>query len=293
MPTSIVFADLAGTTLAGPLAADAPALNVAAGGGAKFPPIINGQQYFSLTLTDSQTGLNREIVHVTARNGDALTILRGQEGTAARAWIAGDFAQLLWTAGNATQMVQRSQMSSQQGGLSAIIPWVDNPNGYIAGFQGITGGMPPDMVWDIYAQVYWVCVVTGTAATAAWSVLNYARLAGMTSQRFAVAPAIYSTEAVNLGQFLGRSLKTFGYQIFPGGFTLQWMQVNCPSNVSITPALPIAFGSLPLGATISYGASLPPYTGNIGIDTLDNYRVRLYNQQTSGSNLVNVIAWGY
>ncbi len=109
----LLFSNNAQTTLAGPIASNATTLNVAAGTGSEFPTPISGQQYFVITLNDQATELQREIVWVTARSGDTLTILRAQEGTAARAWLAGDVVANWWTAGQAAAMIQVSQLQIQ------------------------------------------------------------------------------------------------------------------------------------------------------------------------------------
>jgi len=71
-------------------------LNVAAGEGAEFPT-VSAPNYFMVTLAD--TSGNREIVKVTARATDTFTIVRAQEGTAARAWSQGDIVSHRLTAG--------------------------------------------------------------------------------------------------------------------------------------------------------------------------------------------------
>ena len=61
-----------------------------------------------MTFFDAATGLLNEIVWVTARSADTLTIVRAQEGTTAKSWLAGDLASNLWTAGQAGAMEQTS-----------------------------------------------------------------------------------------------------------------------------------------------------------------------------------------
>lgn len=101
-----LFANNANTTLAGPISSSAPTLTVASGTGALFPSPAAGQQ-FSLTLNDAATGLLYEICYVTSISGDTMTVLRAQEGTSARSWLAGDIAANLFTAGQAGAMVQQ------------------------------------------------------------------------------------------------------------------------------------------------------------------------------------------
>jgi hypothetical protein len=62
-----------------------------AGHGARFPA-LGGQDYFYATLVD--TSGNLEIVKVTARATDTLTVVRGQDGTTARAYSSGDRLEL-------------------------------------------------------------------------------------------------------------------------------------------------------------------------------------------------------
>jgi len=88
-----LFANNAATTVASALSNVATSLTVASGKGALFPA-ITGTDYFMLTLTQSGSETTWEIVKVTARSGDVLTIVRGQEGTTAAAWAVGDKAEL-------------------------------------------------------------------------------------------------------------------------------------------------------------------------------------------------------
>lgn len=60
-------------------------------------PSISGVQYFFLVLEDAS--LNHEIVKVTNKAANALTVVRAQEGTLARAWNQNDSASLRLTAG--------------------------------------------------------------------------------------------------------------------------------------------------------------------------------------------------
>lgn len=57
-----------------------------AGHGARFPALAAGD-WFPLALFDAAG--NVEYLKATARNGDSLTVLRAQEGSQARSFIAG------------------------------------------------------------------------------------------------------------------------------------------------------------------------------------------------------------
>lgn len=102
--TTILFVNNAQTTLAGAISDIATTLTVAAGGGDLFPA-PGADEYFVLTLSSpAASSLVNEIVHVTQRNGDVLTVVRAQEGTTARAWAAASLASSFWTAGQASAL---------------------------------------------------------------------------------------------------------------------------------------------------------------------------------------------
>lgn len=92
-----LFANNASSTLVSGVAGADTALALPAGDGALFPSLA-GADFFLLTLTQPASETSWEIVKVTARAGDALTVVRAQEGTAAAAWGAGTKAELRLTA---------------------------------------------------------------------------------------------------------------------------------------------------------------------------------------------------
>lgn len=78
-----------------PLSATQTLLNLSLGDGAKFPVLSLGDHCWC-ALRDAAGNL--EYVKVTERNGDILTVVRGQEGTPARYWATGTRVQLRLTA---------------------------------------------------------------------------------------------------------------------------------------------------------------------------------------------------
>jgi len=74
----------------------ATSITVATGEGDKFPALTAGQ-YFMATLVKSSGTF--EIVRVTARSGDVLTVTRAQEGTIASAFATNDRIEHRLTAG--------------------------------------------------------------------------------------------------------------------------------------------------------------------------------------------------
>lgn len=92
---SVKFSNNGHSTLASSLTTSATSITVASGHGARFPS-LTGSEYFYATLIDSSNNL--EIVKVTARSSDVLTVTRAQESTTARAYAIGDRVELRVTA---------------------------------------------------------------------------------------------------------------------------------------------------------------------------------------------------
>lgn len=109
MAYEFLFANNATTTLAESVSATATVLNVSAGDGELFPTPSTGQA-FAVTLVDAATGLTNEICYCTSRSGDALTVVRGQEGKNALAWSAGDTCANYITADVMESWLQESDL---------------------------------------------------------------------------------------------------------------------------------------------------------------------------------------
>lgn len=90
-----LFINNAASTLASGITDIATSLTVA--NGALFPAPTGGD-YFMLTLTQATSETSWEVVKVTARAADVLTVVRAQEGTTAAAWGSGSKAELRVTA---------------------------------------------------------------------------------------------------------------------------------------------------------------------------------------------------
>jgi len=83
------------STLASGISDVATSITLAAGTGSRFPA-AGGADYFYVTLIDTSNQL--EVVKVTARSTDTLTVVRGQDGTTARAYSSSDRIELRVTA---------------------------------------------------------------------------------------------------------------------------------------------------------------------------------------------------
>lgn len=116
---AIKFANNASSTLASSITNSATTITLSAGGGGLFPA-LGASDYFYATLADSSNNL--EIVKCTARSGDTLTVVRGQEGTTARAYVAGDKLELRPTAATLADIASGTNISAlpvTQGGTGS------------------------------------------------------------------------------------------------------------------------------------------------------------------------------
>jgi hypothetical protein len=108
--TILQFANNATTTLAQPITAISTTIYVAAGTGALFPQPTTGFNFLA-TIYNTSSTLD-EVVLVTARNGDQLTVTRAQEGTIAQTWIVGNTIGMYPTKGTMEKMVQNDQLQN-------------------------------------------------------------------------------------------------------------------------------------------------------------------------------------
>lgn len=118
---NIKFTNFASSTLSVGVNNTATSIVVASGQGARFPAPGAGE-YFYVTLEDAS--LNREIVKVTARSSDTFTVVRGQDNTTARSWVAGDVVALRFNAAAIddvlNEVVNKVSKTSSTG--SAVLP---------------------------------------------------------------------------------------------------------------------------------------------------------------------------
>ncbi|ENR0220476.1 hypothetical protein ACERX2_004450 [Enterobacter kobei] len=106
MALILLAANNAQTVLSAGISSSATTLTVNTGTGALFPAPVSGTSFYKLTLVDAATGQLTEIMHVTARTGDVMTVLRAQEETTARAWSANDIAANMLTSGSLSFFAQ-------------------------------------------------------------------------------------------------------------------------------------------------------------------------------------------
>lgn len=171
---NLLFANNASTTLASGINATATTLVVASGTGGEFPVITDASMGFYMTLKDAATQLTNEIVLCTARAGDACTIVRGQQGTTAVTWNAGDIVAQLVTKGDLQNMIQPDQLqaalytAANATGTNSITATLDS--GLVA--------LPDSLAFTLRAAAANTGAVTltltlGTTALAAHAIVKY------------------------------------------------------------------------------------------------------------------------
>lgn len=104
----LLFTNNAEGTLAAGITAGDTTIVLTAGHGARFPDASGAESYFYATMID--TSNNKEIVKVTNRATDTLTVVRGQDGTTPRSFLSGDRFTLRWN----RAMIDASRQESTQ-----------------------------------------------------------------------------------------------------------------------------------------------------------------------------------
>lgn len=127
----IKFSNNASTTLFSAVTVNDTQIVVSPGGGSLFPE-LTGDNFFMITVVDTQGNL--EIMGVTSRNVDTFTVTRAQENTPARAFPEGSVVELRLTAGSIGEIA--SQLTTD------ILAATQLPRGIITMWSGATNAVP-------------------------------------------------------------------------------------------------------------------------------------------------------
>jgi hypothetical protein len=271
--TNFVFANNVNTTLAG--AVSSGATNITLSSTQNLPSSIPAGQVLVITLNDAATRNNYEIVYATAITGATLTVVRGQEGTSALAWLTGDFAFSPPTAGQMGNM-------GQLGGNNT--------------WSGNNSFSNPIAVGNATAS--------GQALTKGQAELEFALLAGSSSQTFNVANASSSVQAMPLGQLPSQFpsvLSANGYKKYPdsnsptGYFIEQWGTGTFPTQLTTTANFPIAFPNTSLNFVCGLGSAINLTTfTSCGGQAISNSQFQIsVGAPTGGADAVWWTAKGY
>jgi fermentation-respiration switch protein FrsA (DUF1100 family) len=149
---AVKFTNNAFATLASSLTNVATTASLSAGQGARFPTLSAGD-YCYATIVDLSN--NQEIVKVTARSTDTLTIVRAADSTTARAFSAGDRVELRVTAASLSSIVTdlQTEINTASGDLTAHINDTTAAHAASAISFSATGGVAATNVQTAIAEV--------------------------------------------------------------------------------------------------------------------------------------------
>ena len=108
--TILQFANNALSALASPITSADTTIYLQAGTGSLFPTPTSGQVFLATIYNSSSTSY--EIVLVTARSGDTVTVVRAQENTTAQTWLTGNSFGMYPTKGTMQSFVQADQLQN-------------------------------------------------------------------------------------------------------------------------------------------------------------------------------------
>lgn len=200
----VKFTNNASGTLASSITTSSTTITLTTGQGAQFPSLASGEFFFA-TIVDSSNNL--EIVKVTGRATDVLTVVRAQDNTSARNFAGGDRFELRSVAASLQALLQDAKDYSDSSAGSLINAHISDPTGaHAASAVSFTpaGGIAAT---DVQAAITELDSETpsndGTGATGTWNI-------GISGN---AATATTATQA-------GKVENTGGWNITPTGTTL-------------------------------------------------------------------------
>ena len=324
-----LYANNAYSTLANGITSTDTTINLAPGTGARFPNPTSGTQFFRLNLTSAATpNVPLEIVYVIARSTNALTVLRGQEGTTAQAWLLGDLCANEPTAGMFNQFVQ-PWTGVDTGAVNAYV--VSTPQAQGAYYTGMpctfytlnanTSTTPTLNLNGLGAKV--IKNADGTAllasqllantpisvlydsSDASWRLqsplgmptnLTPSRAAGIdpSGRITAAAPSLVQLNMLqNWNEPIQSQAGTPGWVINPQGILMQWATGYASTDgglISFAESFPNAISAVFVSIATADSATLAS-NGYCGYQIVTNQQIRVYS--VVGVPAVSVMAIGY
>jgi hypothetical protein len=146
------FTNFASSILAASITPTSLSLTVNTGDGALFPALSAGQYFVAVIVSASNPDL-REIVKVTARAGDTMTIVRGQEGTTPQSWGASDIFELRLTAGGIAVIAGAVQSVANIAALRLLSGNIDGQPAILNGYYAEGDGGGGQFFWNATSTV--------------------------------------------------------------------------------------------------------------------------------------------
>ncbi|MDR8750781.1 hypothetical protein FEP95_04749 [Burkholderia multivorans] len=235
-----IFANNVSTTLASGISSTATSLTLSSA--ANLPSSIPPGYVFVITLNDVATGQNFEVIYATSISGATLGgLMRGQEGTAALAWSANDYAysaptkgqmqSLAWLNGSSSQPFSANQLTlTSADGNNASALYSDNSGANTANDLVIRTGP---------SSAYKSTIVQGDGR--------------LTLGANATGPM----DAVAFGQFIYGQNGNGAYWVLPGGAQLCRFELTIRANSTVIWTFPLSFASAPQVFYMTLGPSNP------------------------------------
>ena len=182
------FTNNASATLATSINSSATSIVVTAGQGSLFPTLSAGDVFYA-TLVDSSNNL--EIIKVTARASDTFTAVRGQDGTVARSYTAGDRVELRPVAAALDTFAQLASNQTMSGNNTLSGNNTHSGNNTFSGtnnFTGVATLASPVMTGTPTAPTAAAGTNTTQLATTAFVLANGVPTGGLVMWSTATAP---------------------------------------------------------------------------------------------------------
>lgn len=270
---NIKFTNFARSKLTVGISTGATTITITGASGALFPALTAGQ-YFYATIENA--ALTREIVKVTARTGDTLTVTRAQDNTTALAWNAGDTFALRFNAAAIADVLDL-----------AIIPDDVVTTAKIVDLAVTTAKLADDAVTTAKIAAGAVGILETTGLAASGTNTDITSLSGVTAMTRAAGVAITGTNTNDnapagvIGEFIESDI--------PNGSA-----VALVTSVSKTvTSIPLTAGDWDVSATIASTVmnTTTEFTGTVSLttNTLSSTKQARIRVGTAG-NLIGVFS---
>jgi len=291
-----IFSNNAKSTLASGITSTQTTITVVSGTGALFPNPTTGQA-FKITLVSASSSSVFEICNCTARSGDTLTVVRGQEGTTAQAFVLNDIVGHFDTAGVMTDLVQSEQL---QGGSYTVGNATGTANALAVTIPSNLTSVPNGMTIIVnsgYANTG-ACTLTMTLGTTTLTAVNIVKGNNVALTGGEIPVANYPVNLTYVSAFnvwlfnnpsTPSSITGNGYTKFSNGLIFQWGETNVTGGGNETVVtLPIAWPNGFLSGSATYASGGVPTGGALGIGPYSSSQIQIQDTACTTSTIHGV-----